>query len=197
MMNLSASTGDARDMGSIPGSGMIPWRRKWQPTPIFLPGKSRGQRSLVGCSHKESDTTDQLSTHTVHTDHSFNTHLYWCLLSAKHCPGCQDSKWMRHRLQSVYSHLAAINGLVYKLVYIPVRYRNSDQEWEVAVSEAAKGKGSSSPFKKSFAFSLSLSLNSSVGFMCLCVWYIYWVVRLSLQWIVGHFHHPKKKPWLC
>ena len=27
----------------------IPWRRKWQPTPVFLPGKSHGQRSLVGC----------------------------------------------------------------------------------------------------------------------------------------------------
>ena len=28
----------------------IPWRREWQPTPIFLPGKSHGQRSLVGYS---------------------------------------------------------------------------------------------------------------------------------------------------
>ena len=27
-----------------------PWRRKWQPTPVFLPGKSHGQRSLVGYS---------------------------------------------------------------------------------------------------------------------------------------------------
>ena len=26
------------------------WRRKWQPTPVFLPGKVHGQRSLVGCS---------------------------------------------------------------------------------------------------------------------------------------------------
>ena len=28
--------------------GMIPWRRKWQPTPVFLPGSTHGQRSLVG-----------------------------------------------------------------------------------------------------------------------------------------------------
>ena len=37
------------------------WRRKWQPTPVRLPGKSHGQRSLVGCSpwgHYESDTTE-------------------------------------------------------------------------------------------------------------------------------------------
>jgi len=39
----------------------IPWRRKWQPTPVPLPGKSYGWRSLVGCSpwgRKESDTTE-------------------------------------------------------------------------------------------------------------------------------------------
>ena len=37
------------------------WRRKWQPTPVFLPGESHGGRSLVGCSpwgHTESDTTE-------------------------------------------------------------------------------------------------------------------------------------------
>ena len=41
--------------------GKIPWRRKWQTTPVFLPEKSHGQRSLAGCSpgnHKESDTTE-------------------------------------------------------------------------------------------------------------------------------------------
>ena len=39
------------------------WRRKWQPTPVFLPGESHGQRSLVGYSPpgcKESDTTERL-----------------------------------------------------------------------------------------------------------------------------------------
>ena len=41
----------------------IPWRRKWQPSPVFLPGKSLRQRSLAGYSpwgHKESDTTERL-----------------------------------------------------------------------------------------------------------------------------------------
>ena len=43
----------------------IPWRRAWQPTPVFMPGESHGQRSLLGYSpwgHKESDTTEWLST---------------------------------------------------------------------------------------------------------------------------------------
>ena len=43
----------------------VPWRRKWQPTPVFLPGKSPGQRSLAGYSPwggQESDMIEQLST---------------------------------------------------------------------------------------------------------------------------------------
>ena len=46
---------NAGDKGLTPGQ-----RSKWQPTPVFLPGKSHGQRSLAGYSplgHKESDTT--------------------------------------------------------------------------------------------------------------------------------------------
>ena len=45
----------------------IPWRRKWLPTPVFLPGKPCGQRSLVGCSpwgHKRVRHTKWL-THTI------------------------------------------------------------------------------------------------------------------------------------
>ena len=41
----------------------FPWRRKWQPTPVLLPGKSHGRRSLAGYSpwgRKESDTTERL-----------------------------------------------------------------------------------------------------------------------------------------
>ena len=60
------ASGDAGDgrlkrRGFSPGVGKIPWRGQWQPTPIFLPGKSSGQRSLVGYSpwgHKELDTTE-------------------------------------------------------------------------------------------------------------------------------------------
>ena len=47
--------------GFDPWVGKIPWRRKWQSTPVLLPGKSHGQRSLVGYNpwgHKELDTTE-------------------------------------------------------------------------------------------------------------------------------------------
>ena len=52
--------------GFDPWVGKIPWRRKWQSTPVLLSGKSHGQRSLVGYSpwgRKESDTTERLHIH--------------------------------------------------------------------------------------------------------------------------------------
>ena len=58
--------GRLQPMGS-PGVGhdftftFMYWRRKWQPTPVFLPGESQGQESRVGCrlwGRTESDTTE-------------------------------------------------------------------------------------------------------------------------------------------
>ena len=64
------SAGDISDTGSFnPWVGKIPQKRKWQPTPVFLPGESYGQRSLVGYGlqdRKESDTTKAIQ-HTAHT----------------------------------------------------------------------------------------------------------------------------------
>ena len=52
--------------GFDPWVEKILWRRKWQPTPVFLPGEAHGQRSLAGYSppgRKELDTTEQLHFH--------------------------------------------------------------------------------------------------------------------------------------
>ena len=61
--------------GFKPWVGKIPWRRKWQSTPVLLPGKSHGQRSLVGYSLwgcKESNTTERLHFHF-----HFHFHSRW------------------------------------------------------------------------------------------------------------------------
>ena len=59
--NLLANAGDLERYEFDPWIGKIPWRRAWQPTPVFLPGESHGQRTLVvyhlqGC--KESGMTE-------------------------------------------------------------------------------------------------------------------------------------------
>ena len=60
-----------RRRGFSPWVEKIHWSRRWQPAPVVLPGKSLGQRSLAGHSQwgrKESDMTEQLSTHAhAHT----------------------------------------------------------------------------------------------------------------------------------
>ena len=58
-----ASACNAGGPGSDPWVGKITWRRLWQPTPVFLPRESHGQRSLAGYSprgRKESDTMERL-----------------------------------------------------------------------------------------------------------------------------------------
>ena len=56
----------------------IPWSRKWQTIPVFLPGKPYGQRSLAGyspCGHKESDMTDCTCAHTHTHTHTHTLNL--------------------------------------------------------------------------------------------------------------------------
>ena len=64
-LSCKDTTCQCRRCGFDPWVGKVPWRKKWQPTPVFLPGKSHGQRSLTGYSPwacKESDVTER--THT-------------------------------------------------------------------------------------------------------------------------------------
>ena len=69
--NLPANAGDIKR----PWVRKVPWRRAQQPTPVFLPGESPGQRNLVGYSAwcgKELDTTEQLTL----TYNIFLVHIY-------------------------------------------------------------------------------------------------------------------------
>ena len=74
------------DLGSIPGLGRFPWRRKWQPTPLFLSGESHGQRSLAGYSP---------------WGHKRGRH-YWSSLAHMHSSiGTIRDHWGTHLRQSV------------------------------------------------------------------------------------------------
>ena len=62
--NPPANARDTRDVGLIPGLGRFPWRRKRQPTPVFLPGKFQGQRNLQAAVPGAARSTE-------------HTHIYW------------------------------------------------------------------------------------------------------------------------
>ena len=68
------STCQCRRYGFDPWVEKIPWRRKWQSTPVFLPGKSHGQRNLEGYSPwgpKESDMTEH-----AHKDRRWKANMF-------------------------------------------------------------------------------------------------------------------------
>ena len=63
--NPPANAGDRKICRFDPWVQKVPWRRKWQPAPVFLPGEYHGQRSLAGCIGLQSQTRlKQLSMHT-------------------------------------------------------------------------------------------------------------------------------------
>ena len=77
----------------------IPWRRKWQPTPVFLPGTPHGQKSLEGYSpqgRKESNTTEWLHTHNypramvINRTYAKRTYFLVCALK-RPSPGTFES----------------------------------------------------------------------------------------------------------
>ena len=104
---------------SLPFYVLYPRRRQWHPTPVLLPGKSQGRRSLVGCSpwgHKESDTTERLHFHfsLSCTGEGMATHssvLAWRI------PGTGEPGGLRsmgsHRVGQDWSNLAGATAVLY------------------------------------------------------------------------------------
>ena len=125
MVKESACQG--RRCGFHPWVGKIPWRRAWQPTPVFWPGKSHGQRSLEGYNSwgcKESDTTWQLNNkskgsqlyiiifhlangwrHTAYTGPSN-------VQPALHIRGCR-TRWYQRPTMPFYTRNFSIWGFLY------------------------------------------------------------------------------------
>ena len=64
--NLPAQCRSCRRRGFDPWVGKIPWRRAWQPTSVFLPGESQGQRRLVCYSPRDEKELDR----TIATEHT-------------------------------------------------------------------------------------------------------------------------------
>ena len=83
---IKASVCNAGDMGSIPGSGRSPGEGNWQPTPVLLPEKFHGWRSLIGYSpwgHREPETTERLHFHFERGEEILQTENSTDLLQTK------------------------------------------------------------------------------------------------------------------
>ena len=100
-----------------PWVGKIPWSRKWQPSPVFLPGKSHRQRNLAGYSPrgcKELDVTEHTHRHTQTTSTWMS--LQW--ISATVVPTCLQASI----LHLFFSHVPCYLGLSLAPHLIPFRH---------------------------------------------------------------------------
>ena len=98
-----------RRCGFNPCTEKIPWRRKWQPIPVFLPGKSYGERSLGGYSSwgcKESDTTEHALSLLL-----FTVLLCWvlCLLAPHAHSTLPHSALCYQRMPTMTDCLSCLN----------------------------------------------------------------------------------------
>ena len=101
--------------GFNPGVGKIPWSGKWQHTPVFLPGKFHGQRSLVAYSpqgHKQLDTTE----HT-HAQLHIIMHLvcFWTVVLEKTLESPLDCKKIQPVHLKEISPGISLEGMTLKL----------------------------------------------------------------------------------
>ena len=128
--NPTANAGDKRD------AGLIPWRRESQLTPVFLPGESHGQRSLVGYSPwgSESQTwLKQLSTAAPHNQGQFwyqksSMNLFAQLLPKVEGKGVPYWETVLHDPVILFfmSYSSFCSGLLWKDFYIiPLEYGSS------------------------------------------------------------------------
>ena len=112
----ACNSGDSGDTGLTPGLGRFPWRRKWQPTLIFLPRESYGQKCLVGYSprgHKESDTTEWLSTQNKVTQYNII-----CLRGSELIQGSISSTVSGSKYQLLHLQNKRVNMLSTKIKWV-------------------------------------------------------------------------------
>ena len=126
-LEVKASASNAGKPGFHAWVGKIPWRRKWQPIPVFLPEESHGRRSLVGYSPrgcKELDTTEWL-------------HFHFQRLSSCH------TKWssQKEKTNTIWYHFYMASKIWYKWTYLWNRSRLKDIENKLMVTNGERGWG--------------------------------------------------------
>ena len=90
--NLPANAGRHKSCGFDPWAGKIPWRRAWQPTPVFLPGECHGQRSwwaaILGVA--KSWTWPLLARRGAFPDHPIKNCSSLHCYPHSHCKSCES-----------------------------------------------------------------------------------------------------------
>ena len=139
------------------------WRRQWQPTPVLLPGKSHGQRSLVGCSpwgHEESDTTERLHFHALEKEMATHSSVLAWRIPGMGVPGGLPSMGL-HRVGHDWSNLAAAAAADWNRRVMVIQIKRSPNT--ASVSQGKKRETSVSSY--SWMYLLRNSCNKCIYWM--------------------------------
>ena len=134
----------------------IPWRRKWQPIPVFLPGKSHEQRNLAGYSpwgRKKWDMNERLSTHTSGIRGQTYILIY-IAKSLQSCPTLCDPKDSSPPGSSVPGTLQART-----LEWVAICFSNAWQ-WKVKVKSLSRVRLPATPWTAAHQAPLSMGFSS-------------------------------------
>ena len=114
------------------------WRRKWQATPVFLPGESQGRGSLVGCSlwgRTELDTMKQLSSSSsswiIEKAREFQKNIYFCFIDYAKAFDCVDHNrlWKILKEMGIPDHLTSLLRNLYTGQEGTVRTGHGTTDW--------------------------------------------------------------------
>ena len=110
------------------------WRRKWQPTPVFLPGESQGWGSLLGCrlwGRTESDMTEATQQQQQQQQQDINKYMLWIY-------SCRDKCYfIENWFESSYSSLLALfielffQNIFKNKIYFKVKTLNIEYKMEI------------------------------------------------------------------
>ena len=165
-----------------PWVGDIPWRRKWQITPVFLPGKSHGWRSLVGCSpwgHKSqtrlSDFTFPFHFHALEKEMAIHSSVLTWRISRTVEPGGLQSMVTRvgHNLDTEHACILQSSASyrfnflkLLEVLYLNIFY------WSCNISTT-----------------IVVGLQCSVNFCCIGKWFTYvWKWQPTSVFLLGESH---------
>ena len=148
-------------------------RRQWQPTPVLLPGKSHGQRSLVGChlwGHEESDTTEWLHFHfSLSCVGEGNGNLLQC--SCLENPRDGGAWWAAvywvSQSWTRLMRLSSSSSSIYNLILKNAILKLCDIEW----------------INQMFTYSVSEKILQEN------LWILYWLEMLKVSVTIKMFHH--------
>ena len=73
-----------------------PWRREWHPTPVFMPGKSHGQRSLVGCSARDGEEPGAAEPLSMRASQGEGSRAHRLRHQSRQPLGVQSEGWAAH-----------------------------------------------------------------------------------------------------